>query len=81
MKPKGPLSRGVFLVEMGQAFKYELPRKLRELGGRVSRVTLDETATAVLVRVSFAGKPMQADDLQEMLFEAIPGPAVRVVKL
>lgn len=84
MRRKGPLSKGVFLVEMGQAFKEELPAVLRTLGGRVSRVTLDETSTLVLVRVSFGplvGKKLTAENIQAMLFDAIPGPSIRVVKV
>lgn len=66
-----------FIVTMGQAFRDTLPNVLTGMGHRVVSSSLDESSTLVRVRV-VTRKPVTASNLQDAIWEAIPGPSVSV---
>jgi hypothetical protein len=65
-------------IEMGQAFRDELPKVVKELGGRVWGTGLDGSSTLVRCRATFYG--MTPRQIQDKLWERWPSCSIGVTK-
>lgn len=69
-------TKTTYVVEMGQAYRYNLPTVLKEAGAtNITLPRLDESTTLVLVRCRFAGTALE---LQKKLWERFPMASIGV---